>query len=391
MINKSILNKPIIPFIVLFLICDFVLAFAPYEVKELYPESVYQSTTDLELEMTVDNPIAEIGAVLNFTIEISNKGPGNANNMEVLANLPVGYTFIDATVTSGTYDNLSGVWLIKQLASGENTLLRVSARLLNYESSLYLAEIMICDEEDPDSSYGNGVDTDGDGNVVDDPDDEDDGDGQNIEPLKNIENNSNVENTNKLYRSPEQSPTGIRTLLTDHKNRIQTYFFDHNSIAMRVEFDPKEKQKPMFFDNNGYVYTEAKNQGYYKTPFAKIMKLMKNMNSSLINNAENNYGIDVGPNKFPVLEWAFTYNMEAFRNKSEITEENVSYRGNDQCTKFLVNSGKNRGSFVIFDSQGRLLTINTNKQGSAEYFYENHSVTIPPSQEAPGLFNLFGG
>ncbi len=387
--NKLPISNKLITrlFMALLLICNFAFAFSTNATIERNPEP----TTDLELEMTVDNPVAEIGTVVNFTIEISNKGPNNANNIEVLANLPIGYSLIESTVTLGTYDNLSGVWVIKQLGSDENTLLIVTARLLNYESSLYLAEIMICDEEDPDSSFGNGVDTDGDGNVVDDPDDEDDGDGQNIERLKKAGNNDNVENSKKSYRSPEESPTGIRMLLTDHKNRIQTYFFDHNSIAMRVEFDPKEKQKPMFFDNNGYVYTEAKNQGYYKTPFTKMMKFMKSMNSSLINNAENNYGIDVGPNKFPVLEWAFTYYKEAFENRPEITEEKVSHRGNDNCTKFLVNSGDNRGSFIIFDSQDRLLTINTHKQGSAEYYYENHSVTIPPSQEAPGLFNLFGG
>ncbi|NKI25990.1 DUF11 domain-containing protein [Arenibacter sp. 6A1] len=390
--NKFI-GKPVISFfLTCFLFINITMAFSAHKISGLIVNPLVVQDVDLELEMTVDNPTADIGTVVNFTIAINNNGPGDATNIEILASLPNGYAFINASSTKGNYDALSGVWIIKQLPKSEKVLLTVTATLLNYEGSLYLAEIMICDQDDTDSIFGNGVDTDGDGEVVDDPDDEDDGDGQDIKnKIKSEANDETTFNSKKAYTSPEDCPTGIRMLLTDHKNRIQTYFFDHNAIAMRVEFDPKEKQKPMFFDNDGYVYTYAKKQGYYKTPFAKMMKLLKNMNSSLIDNADNNYGIDVGPNKFPVLEWAFTYYEDAFRNRPEITEQTVAYQGDNNSTKFTLNSGDNQGSFIIFDSQGRLRIIETRKQGKAEYFYENHNVTIPPSQEAPGLFNLFGG
>lgn len=132
---------------------------------------------DVELDKTADILNPEIGQLINYQISIVNKGPGVATGIRVEDELPDGLTEISAISNSGTLQSDIIVWNDLELAEGETLVLSYRARVtlgLNYTN---LAEITSMDQDDIDSTPGNGVDTNNNGAVADDPGDEDDGDG----------------------------------------------------------------------------------------------------------------------------------------------------------------------------------------------------------------------
>ena len=85
--------------------------------------------------------------------------------------LPSGYTYVGA---NGSYNPVTGEWNVGTLAAGQSETLTITATVTPGGNYGNLAEITEADQDDTDSTPDNGVDTDGDGDVTDDPDDEDD-------------------------------------------------------------------------------------------------------------------------------------------------------------------------------------------------------------------------
>ena len=139
---------------------------------------VFSQSSDLSLDMSVDDMYVEIGATVAFTIEVTNHGPQGNSGVQVRDRLPSGYDFVSARTTAGIYDQTSGVWIIGRIGNGNTVALTLLAKVKATGDYMNLAEVIASDLIDLDSPPNNGVDTDGDGNVVDDPQDEDDGDGQ---------------------------------------------------------------------------------------------------------------------------------------------------------------------------------------------------------------------
>ncbi|KAA2216532.1 T9SS type A sorting domain-containing protein [Maribacter flavus] len=150
---------------------------------------------DLELEKSIDNLNPNIGDVINFTVTITNNGPGIATGVEVIDKIPSGYTATGAgSVTNGTYDFGPGRWhSFAPILPGDSETLVLEVTVNASGEYLNLAEITAANETDVDSSPANGVDTDGDGNVVDDPDDEDDGDGAKVNVIIPCEVSINIQ------------------------------------------------------------------------------------------------------------------------------------------------------------------------------------------------------
>ncbi|WP_343487875.1 DUF11 domain-containing protein [Allomuricauda sp. d1] len=135
-------------------------------------------SADLSLELSVDDNFVDPGQEVTFTIRVINDGPDTALDVQVFSLLPPGYDFVGYDANNGSYNAVNGVWDIGGMGYGINAILRIRAiAKISGEHSL-LAEVLASDLLDYDSVPNNGVDTDGDGDVYDDPDDEDDGDGQ---------------------------------------------------------------------------------------------------------------------------------------------------------------------------------------------------------------------
>ena len=132
---------------------------------------------DLALDKMVDNASPIIGDMITFTIDVVNQGPDDATGVVVTDQLPSGYTYESHSTADGTYDEITGLWDIGNLTVGSTATLTITATVLGTGNHINLAEVTSMNGTDTDSSVANGVDTDGDGLVEDDPDDEDDGDG----------------------------------------------------------------------------------------------------------------------------------------------------------------------------------------------------------------------
>ncbi|WP_129751695.1 gliding motility-associated C-terminal domain-containing protein [Flavobacterium beibuense] len=88
------------------------------------------SCSDLSITKSVNNFNPLIGENVIFTITVTNDGESTFTDLEVSEQLPDGYEFVDYTVTEGTYDEVSGIWVIPQLDPGESAVLQIVTQVL---------------------------------------------------------------------------------------------------------------------------------------------------------------------------------------------------------------------------------------------------------------------
>lgn len=138
---------------------------------------------DLELEKTADTLTAVAGGTVNFTVTVTNAGGIDATGVVVTDLLPSGFAYISHATAQGNYVPGTGLWTIGNLAQGATATLTIAVTVNSggaVSDYLNLAEVTAANEFDADSTPNNGVDTNSNGNFVDDPGDEDDGDGVQI-------------------------------------------------------------------------------------------------------------------------------------------------------------------------------------------------------------------
>ena len=82
--------------------------------------------TNLGVTKTASNMTPPVGSNITFTITASNAGPSNATGVVVNDLLPSGYTFVSATASQGTYNNVTGVWSVGALANGGSATLTIT-------------------------------------------------------------------------------------------------------------------------------------------------------------------------------------------------------------------------------------------------------------------------
>jgi gliding motility-associated-like protein/uncharacterized repeat protein (TIGR01451 family) len=109
-----------------------------YSVKVMFPDgcsitddiTLSLVSTDLAIEKSVDNLSPIVGANVVFTLKATNKGPGAGTGITVTDQLPTGYTYIsDAAPVGTTYDAVTGLWRIGNLASGADATITITAKV----------------------------------------------------------------------------------------------------------------------------------------------------------------------------------------------------------------------------------------------------------------------
>jgi gliding motility-associated-like protein/uncharacterized repeat protein (TIGR01451 family) len=109
-----------------------------YSVKVMFPDgcsitddiTLSLVSTDLAIEKSVDNPAPVVAANVVFTLKATNEGPGAGTGITVTDQLPTGYTYISDTAPVGTtYDAVTGLWTIGNLASGANAIITITAKV----------------------------------------------------------------------------------------------------------------------------------------------------------------------------------------------------------------------------------------------------------------------
>ncbi len=77
-------------------------------------------TADLNVGKTVDDPTPAEGGTVNYTVTVTNAGPGPATVVQLMDLLPTGVTLVSAIPAQGTYDALTGDWFVGTVPVGSN-------------------------------------------------------------------------------------------------------------------------------------------------------------------------------------------------------------------------------------------------------------------------------
>jgi len=182
---------------------------------------------------------------------------------------------------------------------------------------------------------------------------------------------------------------------------VQTSFFDADVIAMRTQSEVSPK--PIYHDSKGYVYAYSDDDGQYAKisllPGSSMGFMTAGMTTQVYELPQEPYfeafqamsEKDVALN-FLVLELAFIYKPQHFKNDALYIEEEISCKGASQCIRFKYTDPEYEGSYIQFDGAGRLTEFyikstspqfadSKNPSGRFVYKYEECSVELPDAVE----------
>lgn len=104
--------------------------------------------TDLKVKKEVSNKTPDAGTDVVFTITVTNKGINDATGVEVQEKLATGYTYKSNTATTGTYDDVAGLWTVGNLANGATAILQITATV-NASGNYVNTATVTGNEKDP--------------------------------------------------------------------------------------------------------------------------------------------------------------------------------------------------------------------------------------------------
>ena len=111
---------------------------------------------DVALTKTVDNLTPDVASNVTFTITVTNEGPSDATNLEVIDVLPSGYTYVSDDA-AGDYIAATGIWNIGTLLNNQTILLNVVATVNTTGNYTNVAEVTAMDQLDIDSTPNNNI------------------------------------------------------------------------------------------------------------------------------------------------------------------------------------------------------------------------------------------
>ena len=130
---------------------------------------------DLELVVQVF-PTSVLGDPIMFNIGVGNRGEETTGGVEVQVRMESGLEFSSFTPNTLDYNPETGIWRIGELEKYQSKVLTVITNYATKDNAILAAEVIASSAPDPDSTPGNGIDTNGNGKIVHDKGDEDDGD-----------------------------------------------------------------------------------------------------------------------------------------------------------------------------------------------------------------------
>jgi uncharacterized repeat protein (TIGR01451 family) len=134
----------------------------PNSANNVGSASVPSQTADLSLLKAVSAGTPNVGSNVTFTLTLSNAGPDGATGVVVRDQLPAGLTFVSASATQGSYNNVTGLWTVGAVARGANPALSIVATVTGAAPITNAAEISASDQYDPNSRPNNNSATEND-------------------------------------------------------------------------------------------------------------------------------------------------------------------------------------------------------------------------------------
>jgi len=127
-------------------------SFRAIDPKFIEPASVTIKQTepaqpvDLAVTKTVDNDRPLAGGTVNFTVTVTNNGPGAATGVEVSDVLDANLTYVSSSASMGSYD--SGVWTVGDLGEGTSATLTIKATVVTAAQTTNTACVSALDQTD---------------------------------------------------------------------------------------------------------------------------------------------------------------------------------------------------------------------------------------------------
>lgn len=87
-------------------------------------------SADLAISKIVDNATPQLFDTVTFTIDVVNKGDDEAADVIVADMLPSGYAFVGSTPSVGSYDPVTGLWTLGNLANGASASLQLATTVM---------------------------------------------------------------------------------------------------------------------------------------------------------------------------------------------------------------------------------------------------------------------
>ncbi len=120
-------------------------------------------TADLSLFATTDSTNYSIYEVVTYHLVLVNSGPDAAAGVTVAAGLPQNFVFANDTTNSGQYNLFNQIWEVGYLQAGDTARLDLSLFSLAGGTNVNnFFEIMTSNQNDPDSTPGNGANSEDD-------------------------------------------------------------------------------------------------------------------------------------------------------------------------------------------------------------------------------------
>ncbi|MBC2840276.1 hypothetical protein [Robiginitalea sp. SC105] len=192
------------------------------------------------------------------------------------------------------------------------------------------------------------------------------------------------------------------------KGETTDSYFDAEELAMRMEASRNDAS--MFTDSEGFQYAyNDREERWEKTGLmrseamsfmlpAMSMGILKLPEGPMMEATQRFHEQGVNMNTFLLVEWAFIYSPEDFGG-SDFTRTLVPCPdGGGDCPKFSYEDPEYQGSYVVFDSEGRLSEIHARvdnqmaqDEGTYSFSYDRDvQVQIPNAVEVKQPFdNLF--
>lgn len=99
--------------------------FTPCLNQEFTNPIVSTRDADLAITKTVDEANPLENETINFTITVTNHGSENATEIDVDETIPSGLTLVQSTPSQGTYNELTNIWTLGSLLTGEQATLEL--------------------------------------------------------------------------------------------------------------------------------------------------------------------------------------------------------------------------------------------------------------------------
>lgn len=122
--------------------------------------NVDQKTINLSVIAKINKSAAVVNDTAAIRVVVKNAGPDTATNVGVHDVFPAGLGLLAGSTTKGTYS--TGNWVVGTIPPGDSAVLLLTTKILSTGTKFYSAEVSQADQNDVNSTAGNGVITEDD-------------------------------------------------------------------------------------------------------------------------------------------------------------------------------------------------------------------------------------